>query len=61
MCSLEGVQLQSPSKAGVVQCRSSQGAFQSAQICPRQWCQLCYHSKSHSQTANESKLGNIEI
>jgi hypothetical protein len=34
MCSLEGVQLQSPSKAGAVQCRSSQGAFQSAQIRP---------------------------
>jgi hypothetical protein len=41
MCSLEGVQLQSPSKAGVVQCRSSQGDFQSAQIHPRQRRQKC--------------------
>jgi hypothetical protein len=36
MCSLEGVQFQSPSKAIAVQCRSSQGVFQSAQIPPRQ-------------------------
>jgi hypothetical protein len=41
MCSLEGVQIQSPSKAGAIQCRSSQGAFQSAQIYPWQWRQKC--------------------
>jgi hypothetical protein len=28
---------------------------------PRQRRHLCYHSKSHSQTANESNLSNIEI
>jgi hypothetical protein len=28
---------------------------------PQQQRHLCYHSKSHSQTENESKLGKMEI
>ena len=28
---------------------------------PRKQRQLCYHFKSHSQTANESNIGNIEM
>jgi hypothetical protein len=27
---------------------------------PQKLCHLCYHSKCHSQTENESKLGNME-
>ena len=52
MCSLEGFQLQTPSKAGAVQCRSSEGAFQSAQIRPRQRYQLMLSIQESLQTAN---------